>query len=112
MHYVELIALKPLCGDYGRPERGHRFKTDNVTAQTLESTGSAERYYIGRAALQPPPNMRSITEILAAILERQEKMQPPLENKMITVASNKVEKPKKKRGRPAGSKKQVEGVTP
>ena len=89
LHWVELIALRPLAGSYGHPNTGQRFRTDNLTADDLMARGLAERY-------REPGK---VANMLAAIFG---KMQPPHENKMLVPPSNKEEPPemKPKRGRP------------
>lgn len=69
MHYVKLVALRPLSGDdYGNVHPGAVFETDNIKAEKLQSRGLA---YLWR-----PPRIRP------------KAMRPP-ENKMILPAENK-----------------------
>ena len=66
LHLVELVALKPITGDWGIAHPGQRFKTDNRTAESLESRALAERYF------EPPKMMQAAP---------QNKMLPTPENK-------------------------------
>jgi hypothetical protein len=111
LHYVRMTANRPLCGEYGKPDAGENFTTDNRTAESLEMRGLARRYQ--------PPRPKKL-ELPWAWQHVQQKMQAPPENKMIAVEQNKVatsapeppavpERPRllKRRGRPPGAKNRV-----
>lgn len=83
LHHVDLTALRPLCGDYGRVMPGVRFTTDNETARSLEMRGLAQRYH-------PPSALR---RILAALFQPPAPQTEPPPNggngKMLTNHENK-----------------------
>lgn len=71
MHFVKLVALRPLSGDdYGHVEPGAVFETNNKKAEMLEGKGLAYRWR--------PPRPRPAA-----------KMMPSFENKMIPPVANK-----------------------
>ena len=57
LYHIELTALRPLCGTYGKVLPGNRFTTDSETARYLEARGLAERYH-------PPSKFREILSTL------------------------------------------------
>ena len=60
MHYVKLVALRPISGDgYGLVQPGQQFETDNKRAEKLEGRGLAYRYRAPRIRIKsmiPPEN--------------------------------------------------------
>lgn len=69
MHFVKLVALRPLSGDgYGIVHPGAVFETDNRRAEKLEGMGLAYRWR--------PPRIRAKSIV-------------PPENKMLRPAENK-----------------------
>ena len=91
---VTLVALRQLCGDYGRVSEGDTFQVSPEVALELEARGLAYEYH----EPQPPQDLQ---ELIARI---KGKMMPPPENKMLTVEENKTIPQIRKRGRPLGSK--------
>ena len=60
MHYVTLVALRPLSGDdYGNIAPGATFTTDNRKAEKLEAKGLAYRYRAPRPRITPKMIVRS-----------------------------------------------------
>lgn len=90
MTQVKCIALRALCGSYGKRLAGESFVTDSRTAEILMSRGLVERYREPQAAPVP----------LIPIEELEEKMILSPENKMLTVPENKAAMPH--RGWPKG----------
>jgi len=61
LHWVELVALKPITGDWGIAHPGERFRTDNRQAERLEAQGLAERYYAPPKMMTAPRNKMLVT---------------------------------------------------
>lgn len=68
---IKMVALMPLCGDYGRPTTGDVFETNEEVAESLEARGMACRYLPPRNVVAPP------------------KMTAPAANKMLPPFVNK-----------------------
>lgn len=64
MQLIEMRAIRPLSGDYGRKAPGERFVTDDRTAMRLASKGAAEYYFPPLPRFEVAPRIQEERKII------------------------------------------------